>query len=73
MYIVSGEASNASQLLSWESISVNNLKIKVNDLGECALETKGEWRGNLMELISVLEEVTTKVIEVKDGQNTQQK
>ena len=73
MYIVSGEANNASQLLSWESISVNNLKIKVNDSGECTLETKGEWRGNLMELVSILEEVTTKIIEVKDGQDTQQK
>ena len=70
MYIVSGKASNPSQLLSWESISVNNLKIKVNDSGECMIETKGEWRGEVTELISLLAEVTTKVIEVKDGQDT---
>jgi hypothetical protein len=66
MYIIKPESTTDS-LLSYEQVQVNNLKIKINGLGTIKIETGGEWTGDIPELISMLEDLTSKVIEVKDA------
>jgi hypothetical protein len=67
MYIKELKGQSVPPLLSKQSIQVNNLKIGIEPNGQCTVETQGEWQGDVMELISVLAEVTNNFLEKSDA------
>ena len=56
-YFIESVDSSGIQLLTCESISVNNLKISLSSDNTLEIQTHGPWQGSVNEFLDVINEL----------------
>lgn len=58
-YFIESVDSSGIQLLTCESISVNNLKLSLSSDNTLEIQTHGPWQGSIHEFLDVMNELTS--------------